>query len=238
MEGHGVRVDPQALEAMSATMEGEVRGLERQIWELAGTEFNVNSPPQLAEILFDKLNLQTPTRRGRGKVRSTAAGILEELALVHDLPRKVIEYREVAKLKSTYVDALPKLIHPRTGRLHTSFNQAGTATGRLSSSEPNLQNIPIRTELAGRSARRLSPSPAGLCFLRTTRRSSCASWPTSRTTRCWSRHSARARTSTRARRKRCSASGRWAKTLNTAARPRSSTLASSTGFRPSAWRSS
>jgi len=152
MEGHGVRVDPQALEAMSATMEGEVRGLERQIWELAGTEFNVNSPPQLAEILFDKLNLQTPTRRGRGKVRSTAAGILEELALVHDLPRKVIEYREVAKLKSTYVDALPKLIHPRTGRLHTSFNQAGTATGRLSSSEPNLQNIPIRTEL-GRQIR-------------------------------------------------------------------------------------
>ncbi len=153
MERHGVRVEPQALEAMSATMEGEVRALEQRIWELAGVEFNVNSPQQLAEILFDKLNLQSPAgRRGRGKPRSTAADILEELALLHELPRKVLEYREVAKLKSTYVDALPKLIHPRTGRLHTSFSQTGTATGRLSSSDPNLQNIPVRTEL-GREIR-------------------------------------------------------------------------------------
>jgi DNA polymerase-1 len=152
MERHGVRVDPQALAAMSAAMEGEVRVLERHIWELAGGEFNVNSPQQLAEILFDKLNLQPPGRRGRGKARSTAAEVLEELALLHELPRKVLEYREVAKLKSTYVDALPKLIHPRTGRLHTSFSQTGTATGRLSSSDPNLQNIPVRTEL-GRQIR-------------------------------------------------------------------------------------
>jgi len=152
MERHGVRVDPQALEAMSATMEREVRALERQIWELAGGEFNVNSPQQLAEILFDKLNLQPQARRGRAKSRSTAADVLEELALIHELPRKVLEYREVAKLKSTYVDALPKLINPRTGRLHTSFSQTGTATGRLSSSDPNLQNIPVRTEL-GRQIR-------------------------------------------------------------------------------------
>lgn len=152
MEHHGVRVDPQAFEALSATMEGEVRALERQVWELAGTEFNVNSPQQLAEILFDKLNLQRSAKRGRAKGRSTAAGVLEELALTHELPHKVLEYREVAKLKSTYVDALPKLIHPRTGRLHTSFSQTGTATGRLSSSDPNLQNIPVRTEL-GRQIR-------------------------------------------------------------------------------------
>ncbi len=152
MERHGVRVDPKALDEMSRSMEAEVRRLEREIWQLAGFEFNVNSPQQLAEVLFDKLGLQNPRRRGRGKVRSTAADVLEELGPVHELPRKVIEYREVAKLKSTYVDALPKLIHPETGRLHTSFSQTGTATGRLSSSDPNLQNIPIRTEL-GRQIR-------------------------------------------------------------------------------------
>jgi len=152
MERTGIRVDPRALEKMSHSMEKEVRRLEKEIWKLAGSEFNVNSPTQLAEILFDKLNLQVPSRRGRGKVRSTAAEILEELSDQHELPRKVIEYREIAKLKSTYVDALPKLIHPDTGRLHTSYSQTGTATGRLSSSDPNLQNIPIRTEL-GREIR-------------------------------------------------------------------------------------
>jgi len=152
MERIGVRVDPKALETMSDAMEKEVRRLEKEIWELAGLEFNVNSPPQLAEILFDKLNLQPPARRGKGKVRSTAADILEEMAGQHALPGKVIEYREIAKLKSTYVDALPKLIHPETGRLHTSFSQTGTATGRLSSSDPNLQNIPVRSEL-GREIR-------------------------------------------------------------------------------------
>jgi DNA polymerase-1 len=152
MERTGILVDPQALEKMSHSMEKEVRRLEKEIWKLAGSEFNVNSPTQLAEILFDKLNLQVPSRRGRGKVRSTAAEILEELSDQHELPRKVIEYREIAKLKSTYVDALPKLIHPDTGRLHTSYSQTGTATGRLSSSDPNLQNIPIRTEL-GREIR-------------------------------------------------------------------------------------
>jgi DNA polymerase-1 len=152
VERAGIRVDPQALDAMSLTMEKEVRRLEKEIWELAGVEFNVNSPTQLAEILFDKLNLQAPFRRGRGRVRSTAADVLEDLAEQHAIPAKVIEYREVAKLKSTYVDSLPKLIHRETGRLHTSFSLTGTATGRLSSSDPNLQNIPIRTEL-GRQIR-------------------------------------------------------------------------------------
>jgi DNA polymerase-1 len=148
----GIRVDPKELDTMSKTMEKEVRRLEKEIWQLAGSEFNVNSPTQLAEILFDKLNLQPSARRGKAKARSTAVDILEELSALHPLPAKIIEYREIAKLKSTYVDALPKLIHPETGRLHTSFSQTGTATGRLSSSDPNLQNIPIRSEL-GRQIR-------------------------------------------------------------------------------------
>jgi len=164
MERHGVRVDPQALAAMSAALEGEVRAREQQIWKLAGAEFNVNSPQQLAEILFDKLNLQPASRRGRGKERSTAAAVLEELALLHELPRRVLEYREVAKLKSTYADALPRLIQPATGRLHTSFSQTGTATGRLSSSDPNLQNIPVRTEL-GRQIRAAFVAEPGATLL-------------------------------------------------------------------------
>jgi DNA polymerase-1 len=151
MERHGVRVDREALAAMSLTMEREIRSFEKTIWKLAGSEFNVNSPQQLAEILFDKMNLGLGGRR-RSKPRSTAAEVLEELALTHELPRKVLEYREISKLKSTYVDALPRLIHADTGRLHTSFSQTGTATGRLSSSDPNLQNIPVRTEL-GRQIR-------------------------------------------------------------------------------------
>ncbi len=151
MERDGVRVDPKALDAMSKTMEREIRALEKTIWEHAGSEFNINSPLQLAEILFDKMGLALGGRR-RGKARSTAADVLEELALLHEMPRKVLEYREISKLKSTYVDALPKLIHAETGRLHTSFSQTGTATGRLSSSDPNLQNIPVRSEL-GRQIR-------------------------------------------------------------------------------------
>jgi DNA polymerase-1 len=152
MERAGVRVDQQVLAEMSQSMEKEVRRLEKEIWELAGVEFNCNSPTQLAEILFDKLNLEPAAKRGRPKSRSTAVEVLEELGARHPLPKKVIEYREFTKLKSTYVDSLPKLIHPVTRRLHTSYNQTGTATGRLSSSDPNLQNIPIRTEL-GREIR-------------------------------------------------------------------------------------
>src|SRR5256884_1376642 len=152
MERTGIRVDPKELEKMSRSMEKEVRRLEKEIWKLAGSEFNVNSPTQLAEILFDKLNLQPNARRGKAKARSTAADVLEELSAQHPLPAKIIEYREIAKLQSTYVDALPKLIHPETGRLHTSFSQTGTATAKHSSSDPNLQNIPIRTEL-GREIR-------------------------------------------------------------------------------------
>src|SRR5271168_741828 len=152
MERVGIGVDPKALAVMSDSMESEVRRLEKEIWEMAGVEFNVNSPSQLGEILFDKLGLEPAVKRGRAKARSTAVEILEELSARHPLPAKVIEYREIAQLKSTYVDALPKLIHPETRRLHTSFSQTNAATGRLSSSDPNLQNIPIRTEL-GREIR-------------------------------------------------------------------------------------
>jgi len=152
MERVGVRVDPEALGTLSESMEKEIRRLEKEIWEMAGTECNVNSPIQLAEILFDKLNLEVAAKRGRAKARSTAAEILEELSAKHPLPAKVIEYREIAKLKSTYVDSLPKLIHAETRRVHTSISQTVAATGRLSSSDPNLQNIPIRTEL-GRQIR-------------------------------------------------------------------------------------
>jgi DNA polymerase I len=164
IERAGIRVDPKALDAMSLAMEKEVRRLEKEIWEMAGFEFNVNSPTQLAEVLFDKLNLQAPMRRGRGRVRSTAVDILEDLAAQHPLPAKIIEYREIAKLKSTYVDSLPKLINRNTGRLHTSFSQTGTATGRLSSSDPNLQNIPIRTEL-GRQIRAAFVAEPGMILL-------------------------------------------------------------------------
>ncbi len=152
METHGVRVDPAALAEMSQAMESEIREREKRIAEIAGCEFNINSPAQLAEVLFDKLQLPQPRKYGKGKVRSTAADVLEELAPLHELPAKVIEFREISKLKSTYVDALPQLIDKQTGRVHTSLNATSTATGRLSSSNPNLQNIPIRTEL-GRQIR-------------------------------------------------------------------------------------
>jgi DNA polymerase I len=151
MESHGVRVEPKALGAISKRAVSELAALEKQIFKLAGTEFKISSPQQLAEVLFDKLNLPMP-RRVRAKPRSTAAEVLEELARVHELPQKVMDYREISKLKSTYADVLPELIDPRTGRVHTRFDQTGTATGRLSSSNPNLQNIPIRTEL-GREIR-------------------------------------------------------------------------------------
>jgi DNA polymerase-1 len=164
MEMHGVRVDPAALGEMSGAMERELRGIEKRIIELAGFEFNVHSPQQLAEVLFDKLNLPQPRKYGKGKVRSTAAEVLEELAPLHELPARVIEFREIAKLKSTYVDALPQLIHPHTGRVHTSLNATSTATGRLSSSDPNLQNIPVRTEL-GRQIRAAFAAEPGWVLL-------------------------------------------------------------------------
>ena len=163
MEAVGVAVDSDALDKISRRAEQEIAVIEKAIHELAGFEFKVNSPQQLAEVLFDKLNLQPP-RKSRTKARSTAAEALEELALAHDLPKKVLEYRELAKLKSTYADALPRVVHPATRRLHTRFSQTGTATGRLSSYNPNLQNIPIRTEL-GREIRAAFVAPPGRVLL-------------------------------------------------------------------------
>jgi DNA polymerase-1 len=163
MEAIGVGIDARELEIISAKAQTEISAIEKRIYELAGFEFNVKSTQQLAEVLFDRLNLQPP-RKMRTKVRSTAAEVLEELALIHELPKKILEHRELAKVKSTYADALPKLIHPVTRRLHTQLSQTGTATGRLSSSNPNLQNIPIRTEL-GREIRAAFVAPAGRALL-------------------------------------------------------------------------
>jgi DNA polymerase-1 len=152
MEFAGIRVDAEALARMSATMETEVSRLTADIHALAGREFNISSPQQLGRVLFEEMKLPAPVRYGKGKTISTAADVLEALAPDHEIVRKVLEYRQLTKLKGTYADALPQLIDPATGRIHTSFNQAGAATGRLSSSNPNLQNIPIKTEL-GREIR-------------------------------------------------------------------------------------
>ena len=152
MERSGVRIDRSELQRLSTMMETEIARLTADIHRLAGRPFNISSPQQLADILFDELKLPAPVKYGKGKTRSTAADILEALAAEHEIVRQVLEYRQLTKLKGTYVDALPAQIDARTGRLHTSFNQAGAATGRLSSSNPNLQNIPMRTAL-GREIR-------------------------------------------------------------------------------------
>jgi DNA polymerase-1 len=146
MERTGVKVDRMTLREMSAAMEKNLSDLTGRVYRAAGMEFNINSPKQLGEILFEKLNLPVLKKTRKTGGYSTDQGVLEELAQTYELPRLILEYRQVAKLKSTYVDALPALIRPETGRVHASFNQAGTATGRLSSSDPNLQNIPIRSE--------------------------------------------------------------------------------------------
>jgi DNA polymerase-1 len=152
MEKAGVKIDRSALAQMSSRMEREIDIKARQIFECCGTEFNISSPKQLGEVLFSKLNLPKPVKYGKGRTISTAVDVLESLAATHDAPRLVLEYRQLTKLKSTYVDALPALLNQTSGRLHTTFAQTGTATGRLSSANPNLQNIPIRTEL-GREIR-------------------------------------------------------------------------------------
>ena len=149
----GVRIDVPALAAQSQQLEQELTRRTAEIFQTAGGEFNINSPKQLADVLFEKLQLPVLKRTGTSKAPSTASDVLEELAQSHDLPRQILQWRELMKLKGTYIDALPQLVNPRTGRVHTSFNQAVAATGRLSSSDPNLQNIPIRTEL-GRSIRK------------------------------------------------------------------------------------
>lgn len=150
MEFNGIRVDVARLAELSAQYGRRIGELEKEIYELAGHEFNIASTKQLAQVLFDEQKLPVVSKTKSGA--STDADVLTELARQHPLPAKIIEYRQFAKLKGTYVDALPSLVHPRTGRVHASFHQAVTATGRLSSSDPNLQNIPIRTD-SGREIR-------------------------------------------------------------------------------------
>ena len=152
MERCGIRIDPSQLKKLSVRMDDEINRLALEICQIAGKSFNINSPQQLGKVLFEDMGLPAPVKYGKGKQISTAADVLETLAEEHEIARKVLDYRQLTKLKGTYVDALPALLDPRDGRLHTTFNQIGAATGRLSSSNPNLQNIPIRTEL-GREIR-------------------------------------------------------------------------------------
>jgi DNA polymerase-1 len=158
MERRGVRIDDAFFREMSRKLAKELDLVQQEIWKEAGTEFNINSTPKLREILFDKLGLPVLKRTKTGP--STEASVLEELAAQgHRVPVLLMEYREMEKLRGTYVDALPALVNPRTGRIHTSFNQTVAATGRLSSSDPNLQNIPIRTALGREIRKGFVPDP-------------------------------------------------------------------------------
>lgn len=145
MERHGIKVDRDTLSRMSNSFAQKMAGLEAEIHEMAGANFNVGSPKQLGEILFDKLELPGG-KKGKTGAYATGADILEDLATEHDLPGRVLDWRQLSKLKSTYTDALQDHINPDTGRVHTSYSQTGANTGRLSSTDPNLQNIPVRSE--------------------------------------------------------------------------------------------
>ncbi|MFO0864379.1 MAG: DNA polymerase I [Gemmataceae bacterium] len=150
MEYAGIRIDVPRLKTMGESMEKELATLEQDIYQLAGRTFNIGSVKQLRDILFQEMGFKPSKRTNITRAASTDQETLEDLAAQgHELPRKLLEHRKIAKLKSTYVDALPAAVHPKTGRVHASFNQTVAATGRLSSSEPNLQNIPIRSEQGG-----------------------------------------------------------------------------------------
>jgi DNA polymerase-1 len=156
MERAGFRIDVKVLDDLSVEMEKETEKLSKKIYKLAGREFNIGSPQQLGEI-FEELNFEVSKRTATGKI-STDRNVLEELAGKYELPRLIIEHRELSKLKGTYVDAFPSLIDPQDGRIHTTLNQTVAATGRLSSTDPNLQNIPIRTEMGRRIRRAFIPA--------------------------------------------------------------------------------
>jgi DNA polymerase-1 len=160
IERAGFRVDTKVLAEISIEMERELEKLTQHIYSLAGEEFNINSPSQLGDI-FERLNFEVSRRTSTGKI-STSRDILDELAAKYELPRQIIEFREMSKLKGTYVDAFPKLVNPRDGRIHTTLNHTSTATGRLSSIDPNLQNIPIRTEMGRRIRRAFIPADGHL----------------------------------------------------------------------------
>ncbi|GAB1405306.1 DNA polymerase I [Lentimicrobium sp.] len=153
MEAEGVKIDSNNLNQYSQELQQEIHAVEQQIFTLCGVEFNIASPKQLGEVLFDRLQLSEKTKKTKTKQHSTSEDVLQKLIHKHPVVELILEYRSLTKLKSTYVDALPLLVNPRTGRIHTSYNQAVAATGRLSSNNPNLQNIPIRTE-RGREIRK------------------------------------------------------------------------------------
>ncbi len=165
MEMAGICLDVQLLHTLSKELAERMKGIEAQIFAAAGTSFNLNSPPQLSDVLFNRLRIAPPNRNQRTATGfySTRAGVLEELRGKHPVVDWILEYRELSKLKSTYLDALPQQVNPQTGRVHTSFNQTGSVTGRLASSEPNLQNIPVRSE-TGRQVRRAFVAAPG-CVL-------------------------------------------------------------------------
>jgi DNA polymerase-1 len=158
----GVKIDTQALKKLSSELEYELGHLRKKIYEICGEEFNINSPQQLASILFDKLGLPASRRTKMTKSYSTSVSILQELAPKYPIAQHTLEYRQLAKLKSGYADSLPLLLNPETGRIHTSYNQTVTATGRLSSSDPNLQNIPIRGDLGPRFREAFIPAQGHL----------------------------------------------------------------------------
>ena len=162
MERHGVALDVPFLAQMSKDLERQLGELEERIYQAAGRRFNINSTQQLGQLLFEQLGLPAPRRTKTGY--STDIGVMESLRGQHPVVEAVIQHRQLSKIKSTYADALPALVNPRTGRVHTSYNQTGAVTGRLSSSNPNLQNIPVRTEL-GREVRRAFVAPAGSWLL-------------------------------------------------------------------------
>jgi DNA polymerase I len=153
MENHGVRIDTDALNEYSLKLQVDIERIEEEIYNLAGIKFNIGSPRQLGEILFDRLKIVEKAKKTKTKQYSTGEDVLSKLAHKHEIIQKILDYRSLTKLKSTYVDVFPKLINARTGRLHASFNQTVAATGRLSSNNPNLQNIPIRTQ-QGREIRK------------------------------------------------------------------------------------
>lgn len=159
IERTGALIDADMLRCQSQSLAVRMQDIEAEAFELAGQPFNLASPKQLGEILYEKLGLPVIKKTPKG-APSTAEPVLQELALEYPLPKILMEYRSMSKLKSTYTDKLPELIHRRTGRIHTSYHQAGTATGRFSSSDPNLQNIPVRSE-EGRKIRQAFVAPAG-----------------------------------------------------------------------------
>lgn len=164
MENSGVYIDTEALKSSSVLLTEELNGIEQEIYDLAGTTFNVNSAKQVGDVLFERLRIVEKAKRTKTGQYSTSEEVLETLRSKHPIVSKILNYRGLKKLLSTYIDALPPLINPKTGKIHTSFNQAVTATGRLSSSNPNLQNIPIRDD-KGREIRRAFSAGPGELFL-------------------------------------------------------------------------